>query len=207
MKSDICALRGLHLRYYSPIGLITPARPKAVLLSGFMKDSWVIRPLSFTTNTLGTCCSSMCTCVCLRCVGRHTHTFLDKPLLYFSHPWQENTGLNKDWITKAFSPVSMFLATISGPTDPLSLRQGPRVMIRAGYGWDWVAGRPCLPCDWMALGLLWPVMWWWVPAHFHCGLKSLQLSYECSADGGGMLDVPNGFHRTTKEDSVLIICN
>lgn len=72
----------------------------------------------------------------------------------------------KDWITKTLGPAKLFpghsLQTW-GSTFPWS---NPRVMIRVGEGWDWVAGCPCLLWKRKPLGLLWSILLWWIPAHF-----------------------------------------
>lgn len=79
----------------------------------------------------------------LTCSDRDTHLlwqFLAVLLLCR----QENTGLNKDCITKTFGPVKLLLATVSWPGDLLSPGAAPRWWLEWGGGWDWVAGCPCL---------------------------------------------------------------
>lgn len=95
-----------------------------------MKESWVMTPPSFTANSFGTWCSSLCLCLDGKLFDIHWRThkrtpfFLEKQCLYFSHPWQENTGLNEDWITKPCEAFSWPQSLHTGIHFPFSLAPG-----------------------------------------------------------------------------------
>lgn len=118
MKADIYALKGLHLHHYPAVRLITPAWHEAVFLSVYERVVSHESSVFYRKLIWHLVFQFMCLCSDGKPLDvhwqTHTHTpFLDKPGLYFSHPGQENTGLNKDWITKpceAFSwPQSLHI--------------------------------------------------------------------------------------------------
>lgn len=148
-------------RHYSYVRLFTPVRLKALFLSKIMSHRPVSafdhKPILAHSLPVFVC---MCSYLSPFDMHWHTHTplFLTSHCCTFLTPDKRIQAWIRIGLQRLLALQSLFLATISGPGDPLSLRSGPRVMIRAGEGWDRVAGCPCLPCDWIALGLLWPIM-------------------------------------------------
>lgn len=96
-----------------------------------------------TTHWFGTCCSDACSLQALWHAATDTHLLWQSIAVLFL--WrQENPGLNKDCITKTLRPVKLLPSHSLWTRGSTFSWSSPRVMIRVGEGWDWVAGCPCL---------------------------------------------------------------